>query len=110
MKIAITGAQSTGKTTLLNALKEYIIDDPIFLDEVTSNLDFDSKKFVENNIVEFSKKGKTIVMTSHSKLQAEKLADEIILISDGKIKECSSAKTFFSKPKSKEGKIFLENA
>ena len=41
MKIAITGAQSTGKTTLLNALKEYvssyddILYDPIFLDEVT---------------------------------------------------------------------------
>ena len=49
-------------------------------------------------------------MTSHSKLQAEKLADEIILISDGKIKECTNAKSFFSKPKSKEGKIFLENA
>ena len=84
--------------------------DIVFLDEVTSNLDFDSKKFVENNIAEFSKKGKTIVMTSHSKLQAEKLADEIILISDGKIKECTNAKSFFSKPKSKEGKIFLENA
>ena len=96
-KLALIGALATNP-------------DIIFLDEVTSNLDFDSKKFVENNIVEFSKNGKTIVMTSHSKLQAEKLADEIILISDGKIKECSSAKSFFSKPKSKEGKIFLENA
>jgi nicotinamide riboside kinase len=37
MKIAITGAQSTGKTTLLNALKSEFSNThlPIFLDEVT---------------------------------------------------------------------------
>ena len=37
MKVAITGAQSTGKTTLLNALKSEFSNThlPIFLDEVT---------------------------------------------------------------------------
>ena len=40
MKIAITGAQSTGKTTLLNALRSEFIDgrDTVFLDEVTNDL------------------------------------------------------------------------
>ena len=40
MKIAITGAQGTGKTTLLNALKREFIDgrDAVFLGEITRKL------------------------------------------------------------------------
>ncbi len=111
-KVDIPARMLSGGEQQKLALIGAIANDPdiLFLDEPTSNLDFESKNFVEKTINFFSKKGKTIIMTSHSKIQTQKLADILILIDDGQIKESSTAKSFFLKPQTTEGKLYIENS
>ena len=79
----------------------------LFLDEATSNLDPYSIQIIENIIKEVNQQGTKVIAVTHDLLQAKRLANDIIFINKGKICEHSGAKIFFSKPKSKEGKLFM---
>ena len=48
-----------------------------------------------------------MIAVTHDLLQAKRLADDIIFINEGKMSEFTNAKIFFSKPKSREGKLFI---
>jgi ABC-type phosphate transport system ATPase subunit len=48
-------------------------------------------------------------MTSHNRAQAERLAEQIIFMENGKIVETADAKTFFSAPKTDAAKIYLNH-
>ena len=80
----------------------------LFLDEATSNLDPYSVQIIENIIKEFSNKGTKVIAITHDLLQAKRLASDIVFFHKGNILEHSSSKDFFMKPKSKEGKLFIE--
>lgn len=58
--------------------------DIIFLDEPFSGLDPISTEILRDSILELSKKGKTILFSTHIMEQAEKLCTNIILINHGK--------------------------
>lgn len=60
----------------------------IILDEPTSFIDIESEEFIKKSIIELSKQS-TIIMITH-KLETAKIADEIILLDEGKIKEVGS--------------------
>jgi len=62
MKIAFTGAQSTGKTTLLNEVK-YILPDYSFIDEITRSVVSDDIKINEGG----TDKTQMLIMKSHFK-------------------------------------------
>ena len=79
----------------------------LFLDEATSNLDPYSIQIIENIIKEVNKQGTKVIAVTHDLLQAKRLAHDIIFINKGKVCEFTGAKIFFSKPKSKEGKLFM---
>ncbi len=79
----------------------------LFLDEATSNLDPYSIQIIEKIIKEVNKQGTKVIAVTHDLLQARRLAHDIIFINKGKVCEFTGAKIFFSKPKSKEGKLFL---
>ena len=79
----------------------------LFLDEATSNLDPYSIQIIENIIKEVNKQGTKVIAVTHDLLQAKRLADDIIFINEGKMSEFTNAKIFFSKPKSREGKLFI---
>ena len=79
----------------------------LFLDEATSNLDPYSIQIIEKIIKEVNRKGTKVIAVTHDLLQAKRLADDIIFINKGKISEFTNAKIFFSKPKSREGKLFI---
>ena len=51
----------------------------LFLDEPCANLDFEAIDFVEAELLAARETGMTIIMSSHSRHQAQKLADYIIL-------------------------------
>ena len=63
-----------------------IVHDPeiLILDEVFSGLDPINTALVKEYLVDFRKKGKTIIFSTHVLEQAEKLCDEICLISKSK--------------------------
>lgn len=102
----LSGGESQ-KLALIGALASQ--PDLLFLDEPTAHLDFESISFIESQITAARKSGTTIVMTSHNRVQAERLAEHVIFMENGKIVETASAKTFFSSPQTKAAKTYLKH-
>lgn len=79
----------------------------LFLDEPCANLDFEAIDFVEAELLAARETGMTIIMSSHSRHQAQKLADYIILMRRGRIAEYAEKEAFFLLPESDAGKEYL---
>ncbi|MBU7015137.1 MAG: ABC transporter ATP-binding protein [Theionarchaea archaeon] len=64
-----------------------LINDPdiLFLDEPTSGLDPISADAIRQIIVTEKRKGKTIFLTTHNMMEADKLSDRVAFINEGKI-------------------------
>jgi len=79
------GGYSTGMKTRL-ALARAILHDPelLLLDEPTSGLDPESSQAVLRLIDELAAGGKTVVMCTHLLLEAEGLADQVVMMEAGR--------------------------
>jgi len=79
------GGYSTGMKTRL-ALARAILHDPdlLLLDEPTSGLDPESSHAVLGLIDEMAADGKTVVMCTHLLLEAEGLADQVVMLEQGR--------------------------
>jgi tungstate transport system ATP-binding protein len=80
----------------------------LFLDEPTASLDPASAHLVEDLIEQAVAGGMKIVMSSHDLKQAERMADEIIFLHRGRIKERQAAPEFFKGPENDLARDFLE--
>lgn len=78
---------SSGEKQRLGLARVLAIEpDVIFLDEPTASIDVKNTKMVENIIVKMTKERRSIIiMATHDQAQAERLADRVLLIRDGKI-------------------------
>ena len=79
----------------------------LFLDEPAASLDVEATMLSESLISEACDAGTTIIMTSHNQAQAARLADQVIFMDQGCVKEQSDAKTFFRAPQSDAGRHYL---
>ena len=79
----------------------------LFLDEPAASLDVEATMLIESLIAKACDAGTTIIMTSHNRAQAARLADQIIFMDHGSVKEQSDAKTFFQAPQSKAARHYL---
>jgi ABC-2 type transport system ATP-binding protein len=79
------GGYSTGMKTRL-ALARAILHDPdlLLLDEPTSGLDPESSHAVLRLIDQMAADGKTVVMCTHLLLEAEGLADQVVMLEQGR--------------------------
>jgi ABC-2 type transport system ATP-binding protein len=79
------GGYSTGMKTRL-ALARAVLHDPdlLLLDEPTSGLDPESAHAVLALIDEMAEGGKTVVMCTHLLLEAEGLADQVVMLDGGR--------------------------
>jgi ABC-2 type transport system ATP-binding protein len=79
------GGYSTGMKTRL-ALARAVLHDPdlLLLDEPTSGLDPESSHAVLALIHDMAAEGKTVVMCTHLLLEAEGLADQVVMIEGGR--------------------------
>jgi tungstate transport system ATP-binding protein len=80
----------------------------LFLDEPTASLDPAAARSVEQIIADIHARGTTIVMTTHNLVQAKRLADDVLFLHAGSITERTSAREFFTAPRSPEAAAFLE--
>ncbi len=80
----------------------------LFLDEPTASLDPAGTHLVEELIENAAGNGVKIVMSSHDLNQARRLADEVMFLHRGRIKEHSDAKAFFANPKNDLAAAFLK--
>jgi ABC-type multidrug transport system ATPase subunit len=78
------GGYSTGMKTRL-ALARAVLHDPdlLLLDEPTSGLDPESAHAVLDLVDGMAAHGKTVVMCTHLLLEAEGLADEVVMMDEG---------------------------
>jgi ABC-2 type transport system ATP-binding protein len=78
------GGYSTGMKTRL-ALARSVLHDPelLLFDEPTSGLDPESSRAVLDLIREMTTEGRTVVMCTHLLIEAEGLADQIIVLESG---------------------------
>jgi len=79
----------------------------LFLDEPTAALDPSATRSVEAIIASIAASGSKIVMTTHDLGQAQRLADEVVFLTHGELREHTSARQFFEAPRSEEARAFL---
>ena len=82
--------------------------DFLLLDEPSSAADIEGTEIIEKAIADYKDKtGCGVIMTTHSPVQALKLADRIIMLCDGKIVEDGKPEELLRSPKTEWGKKFI---
>ena len=77
---------SQGMKQKVNILQCFMFDHSVFiLDEPTSSLDPDMAYYLKNLLLQKKKEKKTILFTSHIMSEVEELADEMLILLDGRI-------------------------
>ena len=80
----------------------------LLLDEPTANLDPSATEEVERIIREIRTGGTKILMTTHNLGQAERLADDIVFLAEGRVQEHGPVRRFFAQPQSAAARAFLQ--
>lgn len=80
----------------------------LLLDEATASLDPQATAAIEELIGRAAAKKVKIVMVTHDRGQAQRLADEVLFIHRGRLAERADAAAFFSRPASAEAQAYLE--
>lgn len=81
--------------------------DLLLLDEPTASLDPRSTILIERILRDTVARGTRVLMVTHDALQARRLADEIVFLSNGKVVEQSPAKAFFATPQTGAARHYL---
>ena len=78
---------SSGETQRLGIARAMAIEpELLFLDEPTASIDEENTSIVEEIILALKRAGKTtVIMTTHDREQAERLADQVVLMRSGMI-------------------------
>ena len=79
----------------------------VLLDEPTANLDPNTTEQVEEIIRQFKLQGSDVIFTSHQLAQVQRLAEHIIFIDQGQIKEKGPVGPFFVDPQTQAAKRYL---
>ncbi len=78
---------SSGETQRLGIARALVIDpEVLFLDEPTASIDQENTEIVESIIEQMKREARTmVIMTTHDRDQAERLADRVIRMQGGRI-------------------------
>jgi tungstate transport system ATP-binding protein len=79
----------------------------VLLDEPTANLDPNATEQVEEIIRRFKIQGSDVIFTSHQLAQVQRLAEYVVFIDQGQIKEKGPVGPFFSNPHTQAAKRYL---
>lgn len=101
-------ALSMGEQQRLALARVWVMKPSIlFLDEPTASLDPAATKDVEALILALHQASTTIFFASHDIGQAQRIADDVIFMSSGRILEQGPADSFFDRPETREGRAYL---
>jgi tungstate transport system ATP-binding protein len=79
----------------------------VLLDEPTANLDPNATEQVEELIRQFQIGSTNVIFTSHQLAQVQRLAEYIIFVDQGQIKEKGPVGPFFADPQTQAAKRYL---
>ena len=80
----------------------------VLLDEPTANLDPNTTEQVEDLIRQFEQQSVNVIFTSHQLAQVQRIAEYIIFIDQGQIKEKGPIGPFFANPQTTAAKRHLQ--
>ncbi|GAB4239422.1 MAG: ATP-binding cassette domain-containing protein [Kiloniellaceae bacterium] len=80
----------------------------LLLDEPTASLDPQATAAIETLVSQAAAEGVKIVMVTHDRGQAERLADEVLFLHRGQLAERAPADAFFAQPQSAAAQAYLE--
>ena len=80
---------SSGETQRLGIARALVLEPEIlFLDEPTASVDEENTEIIESIVGAMKKKGRwTVIMTTHDRGQAERIADRLLIMKHGRIEE-----------------------
>ena len=83
---------SSGETQRLGIARALALEpEVLFLDEPTASVDQENTEIIESIILAMKKEGRTtVIMTTHDREQAERLADRLLVMKHGKIESIPS--------------------
>ncbi|MFT7135969.1 MAG: tungstate transport system ATP-binding protein [Akkermansiaceae bacterium] len=92
------------------AIARGLATDPevLLLDEPTGNLEPNSLAMIEDILLNAHSMGLTIVLITQSLGQAKRLAQDVIVMHDGRIAETGPAEAVLSHPRSAAGRAWIE--
>ena len=100
---------SGGEIQRLSLARAWVLQpEVLLLDEPTVALDPPAAYQFETLVKQFRDSGSKIIMTTHDIPQAQRLADEVIFIYQGKLEEQANARTFFQAPTSTIAQHYLK--
>ena len=91
------------------AIARALITNPalVFLDEPCASLDGQATREIEEILHSARASGTRLILTTHDMGQARRLADDMLFLHRGKIREHTPADRFFDTPQSAEARAFL---
>jgi tungstate transport system ATP-binding protein len=100
---------SSGETQRLGIARAMVIEPEIlFLDEPTVSLDPHSTTIIEETITKIKEQNRMmIIMVTHNIFQAQRLADRVLFMYEGKIVDHGTNREFFEKPKDERAYRFI---
>lgn len=100
---------SGGEQQRVALVRAFVIDPNILLlDEPTANLDPANAVMVENTIQRIREKDEsTIILSTHNLHQANRLADTIVHMHNGKVMQAEEPKELFNNPNNKITRMFV---
>ncbi len=103
------GKFSKGMKQKVAIARSIVHNPPIMLfDEPTSGLDVSGARMIHQFIETCKQEGKTVIFSSHSMMEVEKLCDRVAIIHKGKIKEEGTLEALKSKYNRSLEELFLE--
>jgi tungstate transport system ATP-binding protein len=99
---------SGGEQQRLALVRALALDPEIlFLDEPTASLDPAATLAIERLILDAHARGATILLVTHDRDQARRLAQRVALVCDGRVVEEAPTEAFFTAPRSEAAQAFL---
>ncbi len=80
----------------------------LLFDEITAALDPEMVREVLDVILDLAEQGRTMLIVTHEMQFAQAVADRVIFLDDGNIKEQGTPEQFFNSPKTERAKKFLQ--
>lgn len=81
--------------------------DVLFLDEPTASLDPASTRIIEDTVTAAAAQGLKVVFVTHNVHQAQRLANDVVFLADGKVCEHRPSANFFAAPSSPQADAYL---
>lgn len=102
---------SGGQRQRIALMRSLFLDpDLLLFDESLTGIDPLLKYNLMQDLIQIIKKlNKTVLHVTHDLIEASNLADEILLMNEGKVEEACDKRTFFTNPKSAFSQLYIQS-